>query len=65
MRKVGLNMETAKLHISKLHIEDFKMFRGSFNMPLNKGMNILVSDNESGKSTIIQCIMRVVDREEC
>jgi putative ATP-dependent endonuclease of OLD family len=49
-------MESAKLYISKVHIENFKMFKGSFDMPLYKGMNILVGDNESGKSTIIEAI---------
>jgi len=44
------------VHISKIHIENFKSFKGSFKLNLNKGVNILVGDNEAGKSTIIEAI---------
>jgi putative ATP-dependent endonuclease of OLD family len=44
------------MNISKIHIENFKIFRGKFDLPLNKGVNILVGNNESGKSTIIEAI---------
>lgn len=44
------------MNISKVHIENFKIFKGSFDMPLNKGLNILIGDNESGKSTVIEAI---------
>ena len=44
------------MHISKIHIENFKIFKGSFKLPLSNGMNILVGDNEAGKSTIIEAI---------
>ena len=44
------------MNISKIHIENFKIFKDIFDMPLNKGLNILVGDNESGKSTIIEAI---------
>lgn len=42
--------------ITKVHIENFKTFKGSFKLTLNKGVNILVGDNEAGKSTIIEAI---------
>ncbi|MDR1897470.1 MAG: AAA family ATPase [Prevotellaceae bacterium] len=44
------------MNISKIHIENFKLFKGSFDLDLNKGVNILVGNNEAGKSTIIEAI---------
>lgn len=40
----------------KFTSENFKIFKGSFKLNLNKGINILVGDNEAGKSTIIEAI---------
>jgi putative ATP-dependent endonuclease of OLD family len=47
------------MHISKIHIENFKIFK-EFNLPLYKGVNILVGNNEAGKSTIIEAIHLVL-----
>jgi putative ATP-dependent endonuclease of OLD family len=44
------------MNITKVHIENFKTFKGSFKLILNQGVNILVGDNEAGKSTIIEAI---------
>jgi putative ATP-dependent endonuclease of the OLD family len=44
------------MNIAKVHIENFKTYKGSFKLSLNKGINILVGDNEAGKSTIIEAI---------
>lgn len=44
------------MYISKIHIENFKGFKGSFKLSLNNDVNILVGDNEAGKSTIIEAI---------
>jgi putative ATP-dependent endonuclease of OLD family len=44
------------MNISKVRIENFKIFKGSFVLQLNDGMNILVGNNEAGKSTIIEAI---------
>ncbi|MCL2246738.1 MAG: AAA family ATPase [Lentimicrobiaceae bacterium] len=44
------------MHIEKVHIENFKIFKGSFDLTLNEGANILVGNNEAGKSTIIEAI---------
>lgn len=44
------------MHITKIIIENFKCFEGRFPLELNKGLNILVGDNESGKSTILEAI---------
>jgi putative ATP-dependent endonuclease of the OLD family len=44
------------MHISRLLIRNFKCFRGEFILELDKGLNVLVGDNESGKSTILEAI---------
>lgn len=44
------------MHISKIVIRNFKCFRKDFVLELNKGMNVLVGDNDSGKSTILEAI---------
>src|SRR3989338_4466648 len=45
-----------KIHIKEVNIENFKCFKGKFNLKLNEGLNILVGDNEAGKSTILEAI---------
>ena len=42
--------------VKKIIIENFKCFKGKFMLDLNEGINILVGDNESGKSTILEAI---------
>lgn len=42
--------------IKKIKIENFKCFNGMFELELNKGLNILVGNNETGKSTILEAI---------
>ena len=44
------------MHIAKLIIENFKCYEGRFLLDLNKGINILVGNNEAGKSTILEAI---------
>lgn len=44
------------MHIEKIIVENFKCFKGQFPLELNKGLNILVGDNEAGKSTILEAI---------
>jgi putative ATP-dependent endonuclease of the OLD family len=44
------------MHIAKIKIRNFKCFRGDFELVLNKGMNVLVGENDSGKSTILEAI---------
>lgn len=43
------------MHITRIHIENFKSLR-NFDLYLNNGINILVGDNEAGKSTIIEAL---------
>ncbi len=35
------------MRITKVHIKNFKIFKGSFKLNLNKGLNILVGDQDS------------------
>lgn len=42
--------------IQKVKISNFKCIDGVFEIELNKGMNILVGNNETGKSTILEAI---------
>ncbi|MCM1986286.1 ATP-dependent nuclease [Methanococcoides seepicolus] len=42
--------------IKKIKIENFKCFKGEFQLELNEGLNIIVGNNEAGKSTIIEAI---------
>jgi putative ATP-dependent endonuclease of OLD family len=44
------------MNITKVIIENYKNFNGRFSFEPNKGLNILVGDNESGKSTILEAI---------
>ena len=49
------------MSINSIYIKNFKCFEGEFILPLDKGINILVGDNEAGKSTIIQAIELVLN----
>jgi len=44
------------MFIKEMIIENFKCFEGRFPLELNPGLNILVGDNETGKSTILEAI---------
>lgn len=44
------------MHISKVIIQNFKSYREAFHLNLNNGLNILVGNNEAGKSTILEAI---------
>lgn len=49
-------------YIKRLSIEGFKKF-DSFQMEFNKHMNILVGENEAGKSTILDAIRTVLNQQ--
>lgn len=55
-----MNNATAQMYIEELHIENFKGFRGTFDLSFNSELNILVGDNEAGKSTILEAINLVL-----
>lgn len=44
------------MKIKKVKIHNFKSYYGEFNLELSDGMNILVGNNEAGKSTILEAI---------
>jgi putative ATP-dependent endonuclease of OLD family len=44
------------MKIEKINIENFKCFKGKFTLEFTNGVNILVGNNESGKSTILEAI---------
>lgn len=44
------------LTVEKIIIENFKSYKGRFELKLNEGLNIIVGDNEAGKSTILEAI---------
>ena len=44
------------MRIDKINIENFRCFRGAFSLTLNEGVNVLVGDNEAGKSTILEAV---------
>lgn len=43
-------------YIEKVNIINYKCFRGKFTLDLNNGVNIIVGNNEAGKSTILEAI---------
>lgn len=49
-------------HIKLIHIEGFKKF-GSIDVHFNPHMNILVGENEAGKSTILEAIRVVLNHQ--
>lgn len=52
---ISLVKRLHNMHITKIHIENFKSLR-NFDLNLKNGINILVGDNEAGKSTIIEAL---------
>lgn len=44
------------MKIRKLYIRNFKCFNGAFSIDFTNGVNILVGNNEVGKSTILEAI---------
>lgn len=47
------------MHIRKINIEGFKTFR-KFELTLNEHLNIIVGDNETGKTTLLEAINLVL-----
>lgn len=48
------------MKIKKIKIKNFKCYKGTFEAILNDGINIIVGNNESGKSTILEAIHLVL-----
>lgn len=51
-----MTTQNSQMYIKEINIENFKCFKGEFNLKLNEGLNILVGANEAGKSTILEAI---------
>ena len=43
--------------IEKVIIQNFKKFKNPFEIKFNENINLLVGDNESGKSTILEAMI--------
>ena len=43
------------MRIKKVKIKNYKLFQ-DFTMPFNDDLNIIVGDNEAGKSTLLEAI---------
>ncbi len=48
------------MHISKINIENFRLFK-EFSVDLNPGLNVLVGENNSGKTAVIDAIRLALD----
>ena len=44
------------MKIRKVNIENFKCYKGKFTIDFNENINIIVGNNEAGKSTILEAI---------
>lgn len=44
------------MYIEKVKIKNFKCFKDWFEIDFNKGLNIIVGNNEAGKSTLLEAI---------
>ena len=44
------------MRIKKVNIQNYKCFNGNFSLELNDRVNIIVGNNEAGKSTILEAI---------
>ncbi len=48
------------MKIRKIKITNFKCYKGEFELLLHNGLNVIVGNNESGKSTILEAIHLVL-----
>lgn len=48
------------MKIRKINIENYKCFKGKFSLELNDGLNVIVGNNEAGKSTILEALHLVL-----
>jgi predicted ATP-dependent endonuclease of OLD family len=52
------------MHISRLHIEGYKAFEREFVIKLNKGLTVLVGENGSGKTAVIDALRLLLSEDE-
>jgi putative ATP-dependent endonuclease of OLD family len=48
------------MHLSKLEVENFRQFE-NFSIEFNKGLNLLVGENNAGKSSVIDAVRIALD----
>jgi putative ATP-dependent endonuclease of OLD family len=51
-----MKFQENKMYIKEIVIDNFKCFKGKFNLKLKNGTNVIVGNNEAGKSTILEAI---------
>ena len=52
------------MHLSKLVIEGFRCFNEKAEIPLNKGLTVILGENGSGKSAIVDAIRLILNDDE-
>ncbi len=52
------------MYLNELRIEGYKGFRNSFSVSLQKGLNVIVGENASGKTAIIDAIRLLLREDE-
>ena len=52
------------MHLSKIAIKGYKAFKDRIIISLDKGLNVLVGENGSGKSTVIDAIRLILSEDE-
>lgn len=52
------------MYLSKISIQNFRMFSNTTDVTFNKGLNLLVGENGCGKSTIIDAIRVLLNESE-
>jgi len=52
------------MYLNELHIEGYKGFRNPFSVFLQKGLNVIVGENASGKTAIIDAIRLLLREDE-
>jgi len=60
----GMSCEENKMYLSKLRVENFRMFHKPQNISLHQGLNLLVGENGCGKSTVIDAIRILLNESE-
>src|SRR5690625_7110709 len=58
---VKLRGKVIILHIEKVIIRGYKTFQ-DFEMEFNKGYNVIIGDNEAGKSTVLEALDIVLNQ---
>lgn len=52
------------MHLSEVHIEGYKIFKEKFTAKLNEGLTVIVGENGTGKSAIIDSIRVLLSEDE-